>query len=113
MCPVGLKGDTPAPGCMRRCKARWIVFHRQTDRRHFASGKSTAGKILRVNWGGGRHDADEVARDVVLPASRPIAKIVEAFGKGILIDLCDGNQAANRRLITQKLAAPGVSTRRI
>ncbi|HMY59197.1 MAG TPA: dephospho-CoA kinase, partial [Pseudomonadota bacterium] len=50
-----------------------------------ASGKSTVGKILR-ELGAAVVDADEVARDVVLPGQPAYRKIVEAFGKGILID---------------------------
>ena len=50
-----------------------------------ASGKSTVGKILR-ELGAAVVDADEVARDVVLPGQPAYRKIVEAFGKGILTE---------------------------
>jgi dephospho-CoA kinase len=48
-----------------------------------ASGKSTVARLFR-ELGIGVVDADEVAREVVLPGTPGLAAIVEAFGKDVL-----------------------------
>lgn len=53
-----------------------------------ASGKSTVGKILR-ELGAAIVDADEVAREVVLPGRSAYRKIVAAFGPDVLVGSSD------------------------
>jgi dephospho-CoA kinase len=50
-----------------------------------ASGKSTVAKYM-VEHGVPAVDADRLARDVVLPGTPGLQKIVEVFGKGILCE---------------------------
>lgn len=48
-----------------------------------ASGKSTVGRLFR-ELGVGVVDADEVAREIVMPGTPGLAAVVEAFGAGVL-----------------------------
>jgi dephospho-CoA kinase len=52
------------------------------------SGKSTVGSLL-VERGAVLIDADRIAREVVEPGTEGLARVVERFGSGILLD--DGN----------------------
>lgn len=66
-----------------------------------ASGKSTIGKQLR-ELGAVVVDADEVARDVVLPGQPAYRKIVAAFGPAVLAETADAEEPPLDR---KKLAA--------
>ena len=54
-----------------------------------ATGKSTVAKLLRYEFSAPVIDADKVAREVVAPGRPTLAKIVEKFGKDVL--LADGS----------------------
>ena len=64
-----------------------------------ATGKSTAAKLLRYEFSAPVIDADRLAREVVAPGKPTLAKIVEKFGKDVL--LADGtlDRAKMRALI--------------
>ena len=61
---------------------------------NIGSGKSSVARLLR-EMGAQVIDADQVARDVVLPGKPALAALVEEFGPSII----DGNRALNRRML--------------
>jgi dephospho-CoA kinase len=63
-----------------------------------ASGKSTAAKQLEA-LGALVVDADQIARDVVMPQSTALNHIVQAFGNGILGEKGDLDRQALGRLV--------------
>jgi dephospho-CoA kinase len=65
-----------------------------------ASGKSTVGKLFRA-LGVGVVDADEVAREIVLPGSPGLEAVVEAFGRDVL----DASGALDRKALGARIFA--------
>lgn len=59
-----------------------------------ACGKSTVAQIL-VSWGARLVDADQIAREVVLPGSPVLDQVVERFGQDVLL----ANGELNRKAL--------------
>ncbi len=65
---------------------------------NIASGKSLIGSIL-AQWGARVIDADQIAREVVLPGSKGLALVVQSFGREILQSDGKLNRACLGRII--------------
>lgn len=72
------------------------------------AGKSTVGRLFE-RWGGCRVDADRLAREAVVPGSRALGRIREAFGDAVL----DGDGALDRAAMREKAFGDPEARRRL
>lgn len=72
------------------------------------AGKSTVGRLFQ-RWGACRVDADRLAREAVVPGSRALSRIREAFGDAVL----DGDGALDRAAMREKAFGDPETRRRL